>query len=706
MVKKYLLILIMVGFLKALPYQFYKNKGLSGGTKDDAYLTVNQTLGGVWNYVSNFGSFGGEFGSGLWGLSWPGGAAVNNYYLWGSYFTVGYKVNGIPYVTNHNYPMGEWYPCEDFQTTTGPGKSPFDVVTCFQDYKDFNPNNSGGRHTGIKVIVRAMQWPNYPFNDFIAYEIYITYNSSQCDIPGHGTSIDSLYVGQWYDCDVSGVDQSNPHIDDMVAFDGWTNGEWENLPINPPIGDFGTVLSDTFIPVPDGVPDNYIIWGDEPGELVRDSSIAVDYTSPVTGNPYKVYIFPRGASYIYDGDDPANPGDDTGENGAAAGYVGGAWIYAPLDKLMVQDADSVIDAASGAYFVRPWSHQWWNWEHDPATDEDIYNYLAGHSTATQYFRFAPLPYDLGQSVFDYRFLNTVGPFHLEEGDTLKLVWVAGVGQGLNGGVDEYWGRGYLHGLRQVINRAFYAYYAGAQHSDPAHPSSPDEDVHWKIPVPPVAPSLIYSASVNGVRLLWDNKAEVTPDPIKGVVDVQGYRVYRAKYQPLSWELLADLPKNPDGSFAHSFLDTTLVPGFPYFYVVTAYDNDTSPTGVVGLESGKTNYLKDENGNPLPVTRPTKFGESLDDVVVVPNPYYGNAVWTAHNEIADKIEFQNLPRSCAITIYTLNGHKIITLYNTEGKGSLSWNLLTEEGMKVSTGTYIYKVTTPDGKVKLGKFMILR
>ncbi|MEO0263264.1 MAG: hypothetical protein ABIM62_06025, partial [candidate division WOR-3 bacterium] len=69
---------------------------------------INQTDGEAWNYITNYGCLGGEANAGLYGLSWPGGAAVNNYYLWLSYFTVGCKEGGTPYVTMHNYPDGEW----------------------------------------------------------------------------------------------------------------------------------------------------------------------------------------------------------------------------------------------------------------------------------------------------------------------------------------------------------------------------------------------------------------------------------------------------------------------------------------------------------------------------------------------------------------------------------------------------------------------
>ena len=71
-----------------------------------------------------------------------------------------------------------------------------------------------------------------------------------------------------------------------------------------------------------------------------------------------------------------------------------------------------------------------------------------------------------------------------------------------------------------------------------------------------------------------------------------------------------------------------------------------------------------------------------------------------------MEFQNLPRSCKIYIYTLAGDLVRVLNHTSGTGSEAWNLLNESGEKVVSGPYIYKVETPDGRYKIGKFLIFK
>ena len=679
---------------------------MMGGKARPSAAYFNMTTAEVWNAMSNTGGLGGEMGNGYYGYTWPGGAPVNNYYLWNSYFWVGAKVNGEVYVTAHDYPVGEWRPSDGpspiFQ---GTGKAVYDVIVAWDDYND-NPGNAPGKHLGVKVIIRTMQWPHDPFNKIIPYEIFITYDSTKCDIDGHTGVLDSLMLGIVFDADVSGADQSNPHVDDLVSFDGWVNHEWDdNRFFRSPTDSFA-ILPDSFETVPDGIPDQYVIWGDEPNEHVIAEDADTIVIHRAEGDTTILgYIFPRGMSYIYDGDNPSVPGDDTGEDGMCAGYIGGAWIYTPPAP-----SDSVVTLPNGHQlrFVRPWSHNWWNIETDPAGDEERYNYMMGRHSGTKFHRYAPHPWDIGAQEFDYRFLSSVGPFQLHHGDTLKFVFVGVVGQGLTGGADNYWHGGqWMPGARQLVDWAFKAYYTGDTLADPAHPTppvigrplGPADHEHWQIPIPPTSPTLVYSATSKGVSLLWDATPEYTVDPRKGYCDFKGYRIYRAKYVPSNWELVADFNKDSlGGEVPHSYTDSiNVVAGFPYYYVVVAYDED-------GLESPKDNYKKDAGGNPVAVVIPTKSQETLDEVYVTPNPYLGSAPWTA-TELADKIEFHNLPSSCRIKIFTLSGDLVKDIVHV-GSGSEAWNLLTDEGIKVASGVYIYKIETPDGKYKIGNFVILK
>jgi len=650
------------------------------------------TTGTVWTVESNYGVFGDPNAdqTGNPSYDWPGG--LGYYYLWEGRLWIGAKVGENVYVSHADYGNYEFSPSEDptencgWLTISYP-KSQQDIISAYTDYEGYYNNPY---KLGLKVIQKAFQWSMSPYNQFIGYEIYVIYNKSKFNITGvtAPTILKNVFVSLCFDADNCDYDETNPHIDDMVAFDGDTRGEWDhpNWYLPSPT-DHYTILADTTIEEPDGVPDQYQIWGDDPDETVL--------------TPGTKYYIPRNMSYIYDDDDPTTPENDKTEGGGCPGYIFARLIYAPPAKF---DWYDVYGAGSRVPTV--YSHQWWNWNNDPGTDENKYAYMsATHDMSLGYY-FMPIPYDVGAATFDYRFLLTSGPHQIEDGDTLKLVYVAGVGFGLNGGYDSKFGNGYVLGARQVADAGLKAYYMGSKHSDPAHPSAPDEDIHWQIPLPPEVPELTYYIDEGKVELRWDNKAETTPDPIDGAYDFVKYRVYRATWKPMNWELLAEFDKS---ALQHSFVDTTLIPGIPYYYAVTASDSGRPAQNIPPLETGKSNYKKDAKGAPVPLILLPPSSSTLDNVKVVPNPYYGSASWEPQYE--DKIAFTNLPPNARVIIYTISGDKLYTIENRSATGTVFWNMVSDADIKVASGLYIYKVEQYDSQgnivdYKVDKFIILR
>uniref|UniRef100_A0A7V4ABL1 T9SS type A sorting domain-containing protein n=1 Tax=candidate division WOR-3 bacterium TaxID=2052148 RepID=A0A7V4ABL1_UNCW3 len=405
------------------------------------------TIGEVWNCYTT-GCLGGEWSAGSYGLTWPGGIPINNYYLWGSYFAIGVKENNFPYVTAWDYPLGEWAPCSLIYH--GPGISEDDIIMTWHDLIT-NPRNAAGRRTGLRVIMKALAWSHEPWNDFIGYEIYLIWKKDSCDIQNVGETLDSIYLGIVFDCDVSGADQSDPHIDDMPFYDGYVAHEWDTLgyPYDSII-----LLPDSFINTPDGIYDQYIVYGDNEWEHTLHGEIL---------------ILPRNLSFMWDDNNPSTPGNDKGENGASAGYVGLALLYSPTS---IGDTTWICPHCGDTCRIpRVWAHHIWDWQNDPTNDSIFYEHLAGRPVR---FMYKP------QDTFDYRFLLSVGPFKMADKETLKFVFAGAVGQELNGGNDSIYGRDWIRGLRQTIDYALAAYYTGSQISDPVHPSGPDEDIHWKI----------------------------------------------------------------------------------------------------------------------------------------------------------------------------------------------------------------------------------
>jgi len=104
---------------------------------------------------------------------------------------------------------------------------------------------------------------------------------------------------------------------------------------------------------------------------------------------------------------------------------------------------------------------------------------------------------------------------------------------------------------------------------------------------------------------------------------------------------------------------------------------------------------------------------LSKIDVVPNPYLGAAAWEKRNLNTTgrgerKIDFINLPSKCTIRIYTLSGQLIKTIHKDSGylDGTVSWNLITDDGMEAAYGVYVYHVEAPGIGEYIGKFALIK
>ena len=110
---------------------------------------------------------------------------------------------------------------------------------------------------------------------------------------------------------------------------------------------------------------------------------------------------------------------------------------------------------------------------------------------------------------------------------------------------------------------------------------------------------------------------------------------------------------------------------------------------------------------------TQAQNELSQIDVVPNPYLGAATWEKRNLNSSgrgerKIDFINLPAQCTVRIYTIAGALIKTLTKDSAfsDGSLSWDLITEDGMDAAYGVYLYHVDAPEVGEHIGKFALIK
>ena len=692
-------------------------------------------LGNVWSAVINVGLWGDPW-SVYPSMEWP--AASANSYLWeGELWTCCYGP-----VTIWGDSLSKWCSLGDYATgwelrpsegypplKLSPG--PVALEETHYGLDDWWTPNYNAYPYGLFVYEENYTWGTPGFNDFMANNMLFVHDSQHGN---PGVPLDGFVIGIKGDCDVAQGDVTECNLDDLVYYDGheiWCNDPDATFDYT---FDDGTPASTadryTYQQNPDasyadpedniyyyynyygsdgmvdadvdgnGVSDHFTIlakvvgsdtiYATEPntGMILFADGMPEHYFHQLVGDTTYLVV-PRNTTYMWDSDSPGSSKDDSGEPDnipICNGFIG--WR---LLDLWVKKADGTIQRPCDVYNVPvPLSHSWWNWESDPGTDPECYDYmwgqnpdLSGRVSGPAYLAdwvgnpntpdaFAtenpgpwPIvddnPYAQGYPVFDYRFLLGVGPVHLEDGDSLHIVggWIVGRG---------------LAGLRQDADVLLDAYYRGGG---------------WGVPQLPPTPILFYEAGDHNVHLEWGANAEVY-EPFGG------YHIYRATFTPNNWELVAELPAG-----VYSYDDSNVTNGFPYFYVVCAYDAET------GVESTKSNYKQTIQGTPIAVV---PSWNSTDDwknqVAVVPNPYRGSAEW--EQTYFDKIAFINLPPMCDIYIYTLGGDHVITLEHrgwAGDEGTEYWDLVSRNDQEVASGIYVYRVETEDDYV-IGKFAIIK
>ena len=333
-----------------------------------------------------------------------------------------------------------------------------------------------------------------------------------------------------------------------------------------------------------------------------------------------------------------------------------------------------------------------------------------------------------------------GPYTLEPGDSIKIVmadvfgsispelayevgnaWMNGQ---IYGNPPEYLPPQYdanpqlLEGERSVeVNRAKDAWVFSGRDSlfARARAAKFAYDNGYTIPDAPQAPSITVTSLPEYVRIEWGPEAE-------SASDFAGYRVYRMlgswypevpegeSQQIGTAELVYECGAGTGNPVTNVFEDRSAQRGFSYYYAVTAFDDGQSNAadydGVVHqLESNMLSNLTQKAAFLL------KPGGSLEDVVVVPNPFNLSASELQFPGERNKIIFYNVPEKCTIRIFTESGDLVKEIEH-EGSGDASWGNLpeehsaTEEGQIIASGLYIAQIETPDGDSTIRKFLIVR
>ncbi len=95
------------------------------------------------------------------------------------------------------------------------------------------------------------------------------------------------------------------------------------------------------------------------------------------------------------------------------------------------------------------------------------------------------------------------------------------------------------------------------------------------------------------------------------------------------------------------------------------------------------------------SNPEKLVTDLDEIRVVPNPYYAYSAYE-HNALDTRVKITNLPKKCTITIYNVSGVKVRQLTKDDPVTALEWDLKNFAGVPISGGIYYIHVEAPEGE----------
>ncbi len=500
---------------------------------------------------------------------------------------------------------------------------------------------------------------------------------------------------------------------------------------------------------------NYTIKNINPNQYI-DSVYVGLWTDAVVRNT-KITTSTNTAFFSHGGDGFADTlqmayeYDADGDVGYTDSYIGIQYLGSTPEA----KSDNIIPSTN----FNTWSHNGTDANFfTPTTDIQRYTKMQGFFGGSNRYNSGINPADL-KVPSNRSLLLTRGYYsNIAPGDSINVVFaiVCAKKFGNDPAKNDTWDQ--RKNLYSNADWALRAYYGNDRNRDGI--IEPDEDINhdgkiqrYVLPAPPASPKVHAVVESNKVTIYWDKiRAETSQDPISGLKDFAGYRVYRTnagfdfdltQSNTSSLVLLTQVDTAGVNGFNNGFKsvemnspvtfagDTThywyklvipnLLNGWQYLFTVTAFDKGDVANNVEPLESSKlSNILRIIPGTVAQEQTAGKIG-------VYPNPYYGSAVWDGNSERLRKIYFYNLPEECDVTIYTLAGDIVKKFHHdktsngsdmrwftsyADGKqqfagGEHAWDLVTDRDQAIATGLYLFTVkSAKDGSIQTGKFLIVK
>jgi hypothetical protein len=215
---------------------------------------------------------------------------------------------------------------------------------------------------------------------------------------------------------------------------------------------------------------------------------------------------------------------------------------------------------------------------------------------------------------------------------------------------------------------------------------------------------------------------VADDQVLAQTVEAGYEVTGVIRKVYPESIITDTFYREDGTvylpyYEYEYVAKDLNVAEPIFFAVTAFDHGDPASALAPLESSPTANTQDI----WPINSAEVIKTERPKPGVYPNPYrmsdyYNTQGWENPRglepdpERARKVTFFNVPDTCVVSIWSIDGDLVRRLEHRENPSSsdasvVIWNLITRNTQAVKTGIYLYSIESRFG-VDTGKLVIIK
>jgi hypothetical protein len=613
-----------------------------------------------------------------------------------------------------------------------------------------------------KVVVPITNFSRYKYPNH-------TVNRQQTDLNNFATHDPSKLTGGTYDQLIESTYKNVLGVEVHRKLMFWSQTYNDNYLIieveltNVGVDKNNTVVKDTlrnfYFSMNQGMANNYFSNGTNPSpastERPRYEYVWQHYYGAREGDSMRVF-------YFYSADDPVSPGDNMGspatsQNGRLLNphYTFYSILHASQQPYIdpSQDIDDPLQPkvtyiGTEARIPNPGSGE------DPYGSKNYWairggfsanNLMPGSFPGTYHMinndelgsaNFSSFPGGTVQAINSKNF-SSFGPYNFPPDHKIKIVYAVGIsGIGMEAAAEA--GKKWLNGtLEDPPNMpdpntgwlpSNFVFPTGATELDKrknrwismgkdsmmltAWRAKWNYENNYMIPQAPPPPEYFHilgSGDQGAVVLQWKSaEAEAQPN-------FAGYRIMRrlTNQDTVAYSEIYSSGVEAIGG-EHQFLDTTALPGAPYYYYIQskAYIDENDLTADPTTR-GKIMYSSRVWIPNISFIYPPRLSnEDMSGIRIVPNPYNINDPIVKSNFSGTQgrgLNFYNLPDVVTIKIYTENGDLVKTIDHDKAldkDGSNNWNMITDNQQVISSGIYIAVFQKPDGEISYQKFIVVR